>query len=444
MRRRAARLGALAALLIAATPAAAAPVLMISVDGLRPGDVLEAEARGLKVPSLRRLAAEGVYATGVRNTLPTDTYPNHTTLITGVWPARHGIADNVVFDPLQANMGGWYWYAADIKVPTLWDAAHRAGMRVASFSWPVSVGAAAIDDNLPEYWRAKTADDLKLIRALATPGLVADLEKTTGLPMLLTMGGNIQSDDGRATYAAAEFAARHPGFTTIHLQALDGAQHKFGPGSREARAVLERQDAIIGRLVAAARAAEPDLVVAVVSDHGFAPLEHDVNILGAFVEAGLITLDPKTGRPASWEAMPWGTVSAPVYLKRPDDPALKAKVAALLARLAARPELGVNRVIDAGEIARMGGTPQASFWIDFKPGYGGGDDPRAPTVAPSVEKGEHGYFPEHPQMRATFILAGPGVAAKGPLGEVDMRDIAPTLAKILGVALPTAEGKPLL
>ena len=441
--RLAAFLCGLALALSAPAVAAAAPVLMISVDALRPADVLEADRRGLKLPNLRRLLAEGAHATGVRNALPTDTYPNHTTLITGVWPARHGIADNVVFDPLRANLGGWYWYASDIKVPTLWDAAHQAGLRVASFSWPASVGAASIDDNLPEYWRAKTADDLKLIRALSTPGLVAALEKATGLPMLMAVGGSIQADDGRATYAAAEIAARHPALTTVHLNALDSAQHRYGPGSPEAKAVLEKLDAIIGWLAAAARTAEPDLVVAVVSDHGVQPLAHDVNILRAFVDAGLITLDPKTGKVSAWEAMPWGAGSPPVYLARPDDPALKARVAALLVKLAGEPDLHINRIADAAEIARMGGVPRAAFWIDFKPGYEAGDDVQASRLSPSAEKGEHGYFPEQAEMRAAFLISGPGIAAGRSLGEIDMRDIAPTLAKALGVALPGADGKPL-
>ena len=118
---------------------------MISIDGLRPADVLDADARGIKVPALRKLVATGVYASGVRNALPTVTYPNHTSLITGVWPAKHGIAGNPTFDPLQQNMGGWYWYARDIKVETLWDAVHQSGGKVASLSWPVSVGARSID-----------------------------------------------------------------------------------------------------------------------------------------------------------------------------------------------------------------------------------------------------------------------------------------------------------
>ena len=73
-----------------------------------------------------------------------------------------------------------------------------------------------------------------------------------------------------------------------------------------------------------------------------------------------------------------------------------------------------------------------------------GNAPAAPPVSAGSVKGNHGYFPDHPEMRATFILAGPGVPAKGALGEVDMRDIAPTLAKILKVRLPAADGHPLL
>ena len=101
-------------------------VVLISVDGLKPEAILEAPAHGLKVPHLRAFMTEGVYANGVRGVLPTVTYPSHTTLITGASPARHGVYDNTTFDPLARNERGWYWYAEDIKVPTLWDAAAAA------------------------------------------------------------------------------------------------------------------------------------------------------------------------------------------------------------------------------------------------------------------------------------------------------------------------------
>jgi predicted AlkP superfamily pyrophosphatase or phosphodiesterase len=433
-----------AGLVIMPAIADAAPVLMVSIDGLRPADVLDADARGIKVPALRALVAGGVYASGVKNALPTVTYPNHTTLITGVWPARHGIANNPTFDPLQKNMSGWYWYASDIKVRTLWDAVHQAGGKVASLSWPVSVGARAIDYNLPEYWRATDMhdEDVKLVQALSTPGIVPLLEKQTGLTLAQADGESVEVDVGRTRFAGALIAAKHPRFTTVHLRGLDHVEHVSGPGSPEAHAALETLDAAVGRLVAEARKAEPDLVVAIVSDHGFAPIEHSVNLIAPFVQAGLITLDGS--KVTAWQAEPWGGASVAIVLAHPEDAALKAKVSGLLNDLASKPELGIAQVVTADQIAQMGGTPMASFWVDFKPGYMMGTNPAAPPVGPGPVKGTHGYFPTHPEMRATFILSGPSIAKRGSLGEVDMRDIAPTLAKILNVSLPDADGKPLL
>src|SRR5262249_26338246 len=150
-----------------------------SIDGLKPDYVLEADKYGLKIPNLRRLVKEGMYATSVRGVLPTLTYPSHTTMVTGVSPAKHGILTNLPFDPYAKNMGGWYWYAEDIKVPTLWDEATKAGLRTASVDWPVTVGA-NINFNIAQYWRASTPDDRKLLRVLSTPGLLTEVEQAVG------------------------------------------------------------------------------------------------------------------------------------------------------------------------------------------------------------------------------------------------------------------------
>jgi predicted AlkP superfamily pyrophosphatase or phosphodiesterase len=426
-----------------AAPAHAAPVLVISIDGLRPADVLDADSRGLKVPNLRRFVQEGAYASGVRNVLPTVTYPDHTTLITGVWPAKHGIAGNTRFDPLQKNLEGWYWYAPLIRVPTLWDAVHAAGGRVASLGWPVSVDARAIDDNLPEYWRAWTPDDVRLLHALSTPGLPEALEARTGVRLAEIASEAPDGDAAKARFAEALIELRRPAFFTLHLSSLDDVEHDFGPGSPEANQALERIDAEVGEIVEAGRKAEPNLVVAVVSDHGFAPIDRAINLGAAFVQAGLIKLD-EAGRPVSWEAAPWASGgSAAVVLARRDDPVLKAKVAALLKRLAADPASGVARVAGRDEIAAMGGATEADFFVDARLGYTFDTKLTGPLVGPASQKGMHGYFPDHPEMRATFLIDGPGLARHGALGEIDMRDIAPTLARIMGVALPTADGRPL-
>jgi len=433
-----------AALTLAAGAAHANPVLMISVDGLRPLDVIDAPQRGLNVPNMRAFMTDGTYATGVKNVLPTVTYPDHTTLITGVWPNVHGIGNNVKFDPLGKNFEGWYWYSSDIKVPTLWDAVHANKQVVASIDWPVSVDNPSIDYDVPEYWRAFQPDDLKIIHALTTRGLPEQLEKATGMPMASMFAETPESDVARAKFAAALITAEKPQFMTLHLVSVDGTQHEFGPGTPEAHKAIETVDGAIGDLVKAARAAEPDLVIVIVSDHGFAPVEHDVNLMVPFIQAGLITLDPVTHKVTDWKAMPWDAGgSEAIVLKDPKDIALRTQVADLLDKLGADPANGIARVIGKSKIDDMGGAVEASFWVDFKLGYEGGRQLVSAMVTAGSIKGTHGYFPTHPEMRATFMIDGPGVPKKGSIGEIDMRRIAPTVAKILDVSLPTAKQRPL-
>jgi len=423
-------------------PAHAAPVLLISLDGLRPADVIEAEQRGLRVPNLRRFVSEGAYATEVHGILPTVTYPSHTTLITGVEPARHGIVSNLTFDPLLKNQQGWYWYAQDIRVPTLWDAARAAHLVTANEHWPVSVGA-PVDYNLPQIWRTGTTDDRKLLGALATPGLLPALEHELG-PYADGIDESIEGDENRARFAARLIETRHPDFMTAYFTALDHAQHGFGPDTAEAHAVLERIDAIVGMLVAAMQKSDPASVIAVVSDHGFAPLAHDVNLAKAFVDAGLIRFDAK-GKVAAWDAVPWYSGgSAAIVLRDARDAVLRTRVRALIDKLKSDSTNGIARVLTRTEIAARGGNPQAEFYVMFKPGWQMAAKLDLPPVGPSTLHGMHGYDAELPEMRSTFLMLGRGVPAGKSLGKIDMRDVAPTLARVLGVSLPQAEGKSLL
>lgn len=85
-----------------------ARVILISIDGLMPSACTD-PALAPYTPNLRALARDGVWADGVVGVLPTVTYPSHTTLITGVEPARHGIYDNQIFDPEGRSNGEWSW-----------------------------------------------------------------------------------------------------------------------------------------------------------------------------------------------------------------------------------------------------------------------------------------------------------------------------------------------
>ena len=419
----------------------ARPVLiMISIDGLRPDYVTAADTHGLKIPNLRRFLKEGTFADGVTGVIPTVTYPSHTTLITGVWPTKHGILANTTFDPLGKNQSGWYWYAEDIKVPTLWDAARQAGMTTASIQWPVSVGA-RVSWNIPEVWRANTDEDAKLLRALATDGLLPELEAELGP---YPRGQDVEDDERRGTFTARVIEKKRPQLLTLHLVALDHVEHETGPFSRESFAVLERQDAVVGKLRdAAAHIAPGSAYVAIVSDHGFVNIHSRFNPFVAFRDAGLITLNGRTV--SAWKAMPWTAGgSAAIVLKDPGDAATVAEVRALLDKLAADPANGIDRVLGADELHVRGGFPNASFLIGCKPGWFVGSGYDGAVVTKTNRFGTHGHLPDLPELRAAFFFVGPGVPSARSLGLIDMRDIAPTVAKRLGLALPSAEGKSLL
>jgi predicted AlkP superfamily pyrophosphatase or phosphodiesterase len=418
-------------------------LLMISIDGLRPDYITAADAHGAKVPNLRRFLKHGTYAEGVIGAVPTVTYPSHTTLVTGVWPAKHGIFANTTFDPMQKNFQGWYWYAEDIRVPTLWDAAGQAGRTTASIQWPVTVGA-RVTWNIPEFWRAGTPDDAKLLRAVSTPGLLAEAQAEIG-----EYRGGIdnapESDEIRGRYAQWILEKEHPGLLLLHLAALDHIQHETGPFSSESIVILERLDAVIGNLRdTAERLAPGRAIIAIVSDHGFVKIDAQLNLFPAFRGARLFSVDEK-GKIADWKAMPWTTGgSAAIVLKDPNDSATLAQVRELLAKLAHDSANGIDRILEADELHQRGGYPAAQFFVGLKPGWKTGSTLEGPILSKIKTGGTHGGLPDLPELRASFFLVGPGVPAGRSLGVIDMRDVAPTLAHLAGLSLPTADGKNLL
>ncbi|MBB6240981.1 ectonucleotide pyrophosphatase/phosphodiesterase [Rhodanobacter sp. MP1X3] len=412
-------------------------VLLISIDGLRPADVLDAQQRGLHLPNLQAFLKQGSYAHDVRGVLPTLTYPSHTTLITGVSPNVHGIGSNLTFDPTNKNQQGWDWYASDIRVPTLWDAAHAAGLSTANVHWPVSVGA-QVDWNLPQIWRTGLPDDRKLVAALSTPGLLPSLEKDLG-PYADGIDESLAGDQNRTRFAIHLLETRKPQFMTAYVTALDTEQHATGPDTPTSRKTLEGIDALIGDLVAAARRVHPDGVIAIVSDHGFAPVKQDINFYAPFIKAGLVTV--KNGTITDWQAAVWNDGgSAAIVLKDPNDAAVKTKVATLLKQLQDDPRYEIDHVLDHDQLVAQGGTGMASWFVLLKIGYELGVTPDAPLPAPGHFLGMHGYDPATSEMRSTFLIEGPGIPAGKNLGSIDMRDIAPTLAKLMGASLPQAQG----
>ena len=424
------------------------PVLMISIDGLRPDYVTHADEHQLKIPTLRRLRTEGTYADGVVGVFPTVTYPSHTTLVTGVWPAEHGILNNTRFDPERKFGGAWYWYADQIKVPTLWSAAKAAGLHTASVSWPVTVDATPIDFLIPEYWRTSAAessnpDDRFMMNAVSRPdGEVQRISERINTPYMMGNDTSPEGDETRTLYSLDILKQHKPEFMTIHLSSLDEEEHLHGPFSAEANADLEKIDAMVARLISQEMTNNPDAVIVIVSDHGFVHVDHALNLFIPFLQAGLIQTKASASAVTvtSWTAEPWplGAMFA-IMLHAPSDTAALEKIHTLLTKLAADPNNGIEAVLDQKQVAALGGVPQASFVVTLKPGYTAGASLTGALVGESPVKGTHGYNPQTtPEMHASFFAIGPGIHAGKDLGIVDMRRIAPTIAGLLQVSLPTA------
>ena len=425
------------------------PVLMISIDGLRPDYVTHADQHHLKIPTLRSFLTEGTYADGVVGVFPTVTYPSHTTLVTGVWPAQHGILNNTRFDPERKFGGAWYWYADQVKVPTLWSAAQSAGLHTASVSWPVTVDATTIDFLIPEYWRTSAAestnpDDRYLMNAVSRPGgEVKRIAERVNAPYMNGNDTSPEGDETRTLYSLDILKQHKPDFMTIHLSSLDEEEHLHGPFSDEADADLEKLDGMVARLIAQEKSNDPGSVVVIVSDHGFAHVDRALNLFIPFLQAGFIQAKKDASGAVSvagWTAEPWplGAMFA-IMLHDPSDTATLDKVHALLTNLAADPANGIQAILDQKQVAALGGVPQASFVVALKPGYTCGGSLSGPLVGDSPVKGTHGYNPQTtPEMHASFFAIGPGIHAGKDLGTIDMRRIAPTIAGILNVSLPTA------
>jgi hypothetical protein len=120
-------------------------------------------------------------------------------------------------------------------------------------------------------------------------------------------------------------------------------------------------------------------------------------------------------------------------------------VQALLQQLAADPANGIQAILNHNATVALGGFPDAAFLVTFRLGYCNGGALTGPLVTPSLEKGAHGYnIVTTPEMRSSFFIAGTGIAPGKDVGVIDMRQIAPTLAHILGVSLKTAQQPALL
>ncbi len=417
-------------------------VIVISIDGMRPESYTDPDAHGLKIPTLRQIVRDGTSSDGVQPVMPTVTYPSHTTMATGVNPATHGIVTNPAWDPFGQNYNGYRWYEEDIRVPTLWQLARQHGLHTALIHWPVTVGAQA-DIIVPEIWRANIPEDLKLLRALSTHGILEEVSKeypdfNAGITPPL------QTDAAFTDAACYAIKKSQPNLLLLHLAMVDHEEHLHGPFSPEANAATETADAQVARVITEAKKAGiwDSTVLVVLSDHGFVPISQAVRPGVLLRDHGLITLNEKD-RITAWKAsLITDGGSAYIYVNDRNDDATRRALNEIFKPLAGAQGSGIARVVAHDEIVAMGGDPDAFLALEAVEGTVITADYTGKFTEPSKLGGTHGYFPDRPEMRSSLIFYGPSISP-GKIPNARMIDIGPTIARWLGLDLSNAQGSAL-
>jgi predicted AlkP superfamily pyrophosphatase or phosphodiesterase len=371
-------------------PAAPRSVLLVSLDGFHP-DYLE---RGL-TPRIAALAERGVRARWMHPSYPSQTFPNHYSLVTGLRPDRHGVVDNRMWDPQLGGFrldnddavgDGRWWDGAE----PLWVSARRAGLRSATMFWPGS--EAEIRGLRPHHWFPFDPRTLPEQRVDQVLDWLAQPQP--------------------------------PQFITLYFEHVDSAGHRYGPDSPQVDRQIARLDAAVGRLLdgIAQQGLTQRVDLVLVSDHGMAAVQR-VIVLDDHVDPAdlqLITsgelggFNPQPGREAAVEQALLGRHDGFECWRRSEMPrqwqyGRHRRVPAILCQADEGALLATRHWLDAG------GRPNA---------------------------GAHGYDPALPSMRAIFIAAGPSFPRGRVVEPFDNVDVYPLLARLLGLTAQPGDGDP--
>jgi predicted AlkP superfamily pyrophosphatase or phosphodiesterase len=341
---------------------------------------------------------EGQVSRGVIGVVPTITWPSHTTMITGVDPVQHGILAN------WRPPGEKYLDYAQIHVPTLLGAAHAAGLTIATVNWPVTVDA-PVDWDIPEYFETRRggAMDIRSLESKSKPAGLFD-KIAAAYPSF----AQAWMDDRARTQAVLYLLLREkPQLLLVHLTDLDSEQHENAPFSREAKAIVERTDELLGQIISALPA---ESALAVVSDHGFEKVNTTVDLVALAKQKGVANL-----------LQSGGTVIAQ------DD-----RAAQFLRETAKDPRYGIGREIGKDELAKFPSTlpPNPAAVFESADGFMFVASKKGEIFSHPEEIGNHGHWPM--RYRAVFVLWGPSIPRES-LPEFSMKEIAGRFAKILGV-----------
>lgn len=419
-------------------------VIVICVDGL-PAYLFE--DRNASLPAIRSLAAKGVRAQGMTVANPSVTWPNHTTLTTGVWPEKHGVLFNGLLERpgpgLPVKVNPRKDKSELVHVPTIYDVLHEQGLTTAAINWPCTRNAPAIADNFPDVPESLDHTTPRLIDEMKESGIltaedIANFSKLSG-----------PARDRIWTQAACHvIRKRKPNLVLFHPLNVDSIHHRYGPQTPAGYTAVAYADTLVRNVVDAIDAAgiRDRTTILVVSDHGFMAIPKTLQPNVVLWQEGLQTVEGGQVTAARAQVIPEGGIGM-VYLTVPG----KTKEDANRVIELFRDREGIAGIITPDEFGKYG-LPQpqdyaqmADLILVAKDGYGinataVGDDY---VITSETTLGTHGFLSTNPKMNATFIASGAGVRRGQEIGLVENIDVAPTIAKLLGVTLKSADGKPI-
>lgn len=420
--------------------------MLITIDGFPARMFWEART---PIPHIRQLAADGVVAEGMRTANPTVTWPNHTTLVTGVRAARHTVLYNGVLlrggPGLPVRVEPKRDKAELVAVPTIYDLVHKNGLRTAGINWPCTRNSGSLDDDFPDVPDSLLHTTPRLRRELVAQKILPD-ESDAAFRALTGPG----RDEVWTQAACHVIRARRPHFLMFHLLNTDGIHHRYSAESPASYTALALADFHVGQLLEALETAgiRTNAAVLIVADHGFATATNVLQPNVLFRQAGLLELASASQMilKARAQLVPEGGTGM-IYLTDSQNRAAdRQQVVELL-----RGKEGVADILEPGQFAALGfpspdkNPGMADLVLVPKDGYAvsgtaTGDD-FVVAVTGSMNQGYHGYLASNPKMNAVFVASGRGIKRGLKIGMVDNIDVAPTMARLLGHELPGAEGK---
>lgn len=411
-------------------------VVIISVDGLAGFYLDDPKA---ELPNLRALAADGARAATMKATTPSVTWPNHTTLVTGVPPAVHGVVGNNYYDRAARQKRT---LIADpvfdkdeiVKVPTLYDVAKAHGLTTAAIRWPASRNAKSLD------WTVPAMKPGMAERRYTTPALLKEAARAG-----VAFDDTAHSDEWNTRLFNFILKTHRPRMALLHIVDVDHAQHASGPRSPEAYAAIREADIQVGKVWAQLKADFPGRAsLLVVSDHGFSSIEKIILPNVILKQAGLLGEKPAN---SVVQVVPQGGAALIYILDKPNRAALSRKIIAAFRTLKE-----IEPVVDTAHLGDFGVAtpdqdPNAPDLVLFaKQGFAFGDTSAGeiPFQVKPERSGTHGHNPALPDLHASFVAWGAGIKRGVKLGEIENTRVAPTAARLLGLSLPSPAHPPLL